>query len=93
MIRDILKKYILPGALAGMTIDSWYQSRFGSQSSSVLQLERNKLLVQYNKANSDLYDATKEMEDYKDRDFILKAKAHAVKEKSEIVNSKIMEIE
>lgn len=93
MIRDNLKKYLLPGALAAMTYDSWYQSSIGPQSTSVLKIERDSLLAQNKKANSELADITARMEECQDRNLILKAKAQALLEEKEAIISKSEEIE
>nr|YP_009652982.1 hypothetical protein [Taiwanofungus camphoratus]QCG70020.1 hypothetical protein [Taiwanofungus camphoratus]UKQ56110.1 hypothetical protein [Taiwanofungus camphoratus]WRO45221.1 hypothetical protein [Taiwanofungus sp. YW-2023a] len=93
MIRDILKKYIIPGGIATMTADSWYQSRFGPNSPTVVQAEREKALANYNSAQEELLNTTKTLQDYQDRDVLLQAKANIISEGNNAINSKVLEIE
>ena len=92
MIRDIFKKYLLPGVLAGMTADSWHQSRFGSQSPTVVKAERDAFIAKFNVAQDELSKTVKTLQDYQNHDVILRAKAHSITEANNIVKSKVMEI-
>nr|YP_010130255.1 hypothetical protein KQ422_mgp043 [Clavaria fumosa]QPZ51157.1 hypothetical protein [Clavaria fumosa] len=92
MIRDIFKKYLLPGVLVGMSADSWHQSRFGSQSPTVVKAERDEFIAKFNAAQDDLSKTVKTLQDYQNHDVILRAKAHSITEANNIVKSKVMEI-
>lgn len=92
MIKDILKKYIIPGALAGMTADSWYQSRFGSQSATVVKAERDNAITKFNATQEELSNTLKTLTDYKNHDNILRSKAHSISDGNNLIESKLLEI-
>jgi len=92
MIRDILKKYLLPGGLAVMTTDAWYQSRFGAESHQKMWAERNEAITKLKEAQDNLTKATETLDEHLVNDFIIKAKSFSLYEKNEKVKSLLSQI-
>lgn len=91
-VKDILKKYIIPGALAGMSADSWYNSRFGSKSETVLSVERDEARTKFNKAQEEISNALNKLQDYRNHDLILRSKAYSISEGNHSIKTKLNEV-
>nr|YP_009710609.1 hypothetical protein [Amanita bisporigera]QFZ98558.1 hypothetical protein [Amanita bisporigera] len=85
-IKDILQKYIGPRFLAAMTAYSWYQSRFGPQSSTLLKTERDKAIAYFNTAREELSNAVSTVQDYQYRDIILQDRTEIISKGDKISN-------
>lgn len=88
-IREILRKYLVPGALVGIGTGQWVIFRFGPDNPSVLQQELQRVradsaAARVSKAN-ELAETVKELEGHQSPDTILKARSCSLVESNQRV--------
>ena len=73
-VKDILTKYFFPTIVGGMTVDSWYQGRFGLNSNFKLKSENKELVSLYSEAQSEVGNSLRLIQESQNRNSVLQAK-------------------